>query len=122
MLKFKKTSSALQTGKEPEVPKGLWIKCDACGELLYKEDVKQNHYVCYKCGKYFRITTKKRLRMVMDKGSYEKWEEGMVSVFELMEKRNLYIQAKAELARTRLQYDLKHRMVEFYRTGSFLVK
>ena len=77
MLKFKKTSSALQTGKEPEVPKGLWIKCDACGELLYKEDVKQNHYVCYKCGKYFRITTKKRLRMVMDKGSYEKWEEGM---------------------------------------------
>lgn len=46
----------------------------------------------------------------------------MVSVFELMEKRNLYIQAKAELARTRLQYDLKHRMVEFYRTGSFLVK
>lgn len=77
MLKFKKTSSALLTGKEPKVPEGLWIKCDACGELLYKEDVKQNHYVCYKCGKYFRITTKKRLRMVVDKGSYEKWEEGM---------------------------------------------
>ncbi len=56
------------------------------------------------------------------KENEEKWEEGMVSVFELMEKRNLYIQAKAELARTRLQYDLKHRMVEFYRTGSFLVK
>ena len=54
------------------------------------------------------------------KENEEKWEEGMISVFELMEKRNLYISARAELVRTRLQYDLKHRMVEFYRTGSFL--
>ncbi len=75
MLKFKKTGSVPMSGKEPSVPEGLWIKCDGCGELLYKEDVRQNHYVCYKCGKYFRITTKKRLRMVVDKGTYEKWDE-----------------------------------------------
>lgn len=54
------------------------------------------------------------------KESEEKWEEGMLSVFELMEKRNLYITAKAELTRTRLQYDLKQRTVDFYRTGTFL--
>ena len=54
------------------------------------------------------------------KESEEKWEEGMISVFELMEKRNLYILAKAELSRTRLQYELKSRTVDFYRTGSFL--
>lgn len=77
MLKFKKTSSVPMAGKEPTVPEGLWIKCDACGELLYKEDVKQNYYRCYKCGKYFRISTRKRLRLVMDKGSYEKWDEGI---------------------------------------------
>lgn len=53
------------------------------------------------------------------KENEEKWEEGMISVFELMEKRNIYISAKAELARTRLQHDLKQRMVEFYRCGSF---
>lgn len=52
--------------------------------------------------------------------SEEKWEEGLISVFELMEKRNQYISAKAELSRTWLQYNLKHRLVEFYRTGSFL--
>lgn len=54
------------------------------------------------------------------KTNEEKWAEGMVSVFELMEQRNRYISAKTELTRTRLQYDLKHRMVTFYRTGSFL--
>lgn len=50
----------------------------------------------------------------------EKWKEGLISVFELMEKRNRYISAKAELARTRLQYDIKRRTIEFYRTGTFL--
>ncbi len=79
MLKFKKTSSVPMAGKEPTVPEGLWVKCDACGELLYKEDVKENHYICYKCGKYFRISTRKRLRLVMDKGSYEKWDEGIAN-------------------------------------------
>ncbi len=79
MLKFKKTSYIPVQGKDPQVPEGLWIKCDGCGELLYKEDVKHNHYICYKCGKYFRITTRKRLRMVADKGSYNKWEEGLTN-------------------------------------------
>lgn len=77
MLKFKKTGSVFTSAKEPTVPEGLWIKCEGCGELLYKEDVRQNHYVCYKCGKYFRVSTKKRLRMVADKGTYEKWDEGI---------------------------------------------
>lgn len=54
------------------------------------------------------------------KESEEKWEEGLISVFELMEKRNLYIGAKAELSRTWLQYDLKKRTVEFYQTGTFV--
>lgn len=77
MLKFKKTNYIAVQGKDPQVPEGLWIKCEACGEMLYKEDVKSNRYVCYKCGRYFRLTTKKRLLMVADKGSYEKWEEGL---------------------------------------------
>lgn len=80
MLKFKKTNYIQVKGKEPQVPEGLWIKCDGCGELLYKQDVKENRYICYKCGKYFRLTTKKRLQMVADKGSYEKWEEGLEQV------------------------------------------
>ena len=49
----------------------------------------------------------------------EKWAEGLISVFELMEKRNRYISAKAELSRTRLQYEIKSRMIKFYRTGTF---
>lgn len=77
MLKFKKTSYITIPKKENDIPEGMWIKCDACGELLYKEDVVNNHYSCYKCGKYFRLYTKKRLRMIADKQSFEEWDTGI---------------------------------------------
>ncbi len=77
MLKFKKTSYITIPKKENDIPEGMWIKCDACGELLYKEDVVNNHYSCYKCGKYFRLYTRKRLRMIADKQSFEEWDTGI---------------------------------------------
>ena len=45
--------------------------------ITYKEDVVHNHYSCYKCGKYFRLSTKRRLRMVADKQSFEEWDTGL---------------------------------------------
>ncbi|MDY3918522.1 MAG: acetyl-CoA carboxylase carboxyltransferase subunit alpha [Candidatus Limivivens sp.] len=83
---FKKTSylslgrnqeeKAQESGRdaeEPSVPEGLWVKCPKCGELIYKQDVIEHFYVCPKCGGYFRIKTKTRIRMVADKGSFEEW-------------------------------------------------
>lgn len=76
-VKVKKTNYITVPRKEQDIPEGMWIKCDACGELLYKEDVVHNHYSCYKCGKYFRLSTKRRLRMVADKQSFEEWDTGL---------------------------------------------
>lgn len=58
---------------EPSVPEGMWMKCPKCGKMLYKEDVIENSYVCPKCSGYFRLRTKTRIRMVVDKGSFEEW-------------------------------------------------
>ena len=63
---------------QPSVPAGVWIKCPKCGETLYKEDVVKNGYACYKCDGYFRVKTKNRLRMVVDKHSFEEWDTGML--------------------------------------------
>ena len=48
-----------------------------------------------------------------------KWEEGLVSLFELMEVRNRFIAARAEQTRTQLQYMLQQKTIRFYETGSF---
>lgn len=51
----------------------------------------------------------------------EKWKEGLISVFELMESRNRYFTARAEVIRTRLQYGIKQKTVDFFQ-GTPLVK
>lgn len=78
---FKKT--VLQdAGREKmsvRVPKGLWIKCSKCGEMVYREDVRENAYVCPKCGGYFRISARRRIKMVADEGSFQEWSAGIES-------------------------------------------
>ena len=53
------------------------------------------------------------------KESERKWEEGLISVFQLMESRNRFISAKAELTRVRLQAAITMRLENYYRTGHF---
>ena len=76
---FKKTGHIHLPGKlaEPSVPEGLWIKCPKCGETLYKDDVVSNQYVCYRCGGYFRVRARNRIRMVADPKSFEEWDRGI---------------------------------------------
>ena len=74
---FKKTAQKEEPSKAPEVPKGLWVKCPKCGEMAYKEDVVSHSYVCPKCGGYFRIKAKTRIRQVVDEGSFTEWFRGI---------------------------------------------
>lgn len=62
---------------KPDVPKGLFTKCKKCGNMVLSEEVKEKGYICPKCGEYFRIHAKTRIRMIADKGSFESWFEGM---------------------------------------------
>lgn len=61
--------------KVPSVPTGAWIKCSHCGELLFHEDVSEHSHCCPKCNYHFRINARKRLKMVLDKGSFEQWDK-----------------------------------------------
>ena len=58
-------------------------------------------------------------RLVL-KESERKWEEGLISVFQLMEARNRFIEAKAELTRVRLQMEILLNMEKYYREGKFI--
>jgi acetyl-CoA carboxylase carboxyl transferase subunit beta len=48
------------------VPEGLWSKCPACNEVLYKADLENNLEVCPKCGHHHRINARARLDMLLD--------------------------------------------------------
>ena len=77
---FKKTYTLIDTkyneireerNKEPNIPEGLWRKCNKCRQPIYVEDVKSNFYVCPKCGGYFRVHAYRRIEMLVDEGTFE---------------------------------------------------
>lgn len=65
------------TEQEPNIPQGLWRKCNKCGRPIYTEDVKNNYYICPKCNGYFRIHAYRRIEMLLDEGTFEEWDKEM---------------------------------------------
>lgn len=61
----------------PSVPEGLFVKCPECNEPVYKGDIVENNYTCPKCGGYFRIKAKTRIRMLVDAHSFKEWFMGI---------------------------------------------
>ena len=59
------------------VPDGLLRKCKKCSSIVLAEDVKNNNYICPKCGGYFRVHAYRRIEMVVDKDSFEPMFEGL---------------------------------------------
>ncbi|MCD4750013.1 MAG: acetyl-CoA carboxylase, carboxyltransferase subunit beta [Thermoanaerobaculales bacterium] len=53
------------------VPRGLWIKCDSCGAILYHKEAADNLHVCPKCDHHFRLTASQRLASLFDGDRYK---------------------------------------------------
>ena len=57
-----------------DIPIGKWLKCDNCKEIVYKETVRENMNICPNCGNYFRMHTQKRIKLMIDEGTYRKFD------------------------------------------------
>jgi acetyl-CoA carboxylase carboxyl transferase subunit beta len=68
-------------GKKDKVVKteGLWVKCEACREIVYRADVEKVSHTCPKCGNPFRLSARDRLDLLLDPGSFEERDAGLRS-------------------------------------------
>lgn len=57
----------------------MWIKCEACGKLVYYKDYKDNHYICPRCGRAFIMTPKQRFDLLFDDNSWTRFALPVVS-------------------------------------------
>jgi acetyl-CoA carboxylase carboxyl transferase subunit beta len=58
---------------------GLWIKCDGCGQIIWRKTLEEGAQVCPKCGYHFRIDAVTRLKLLFDNAEYEEFDESLVS-------------------------------------------
>jgi len=64
--------------QESRVPEGLWVKCGACKEIIYRKEVVRNLSVCTKCSFHFRVSARERLAILCDSG-WEEFDSDLVS-------------------------------------------
>ncbi len=61
-----------QGTSKKNVPEGLWSKCPSCDAVLYRSDLENNAEVCPKCGHHHRISSRRRLDLLLDgEGRFE---------------------------------------------------
>ena len=68
------------TPKKVVIAEGLWIKCDSCKEIMARAEVERAGRVCPKCHYPFRITSRERIGLLVDAGTFEEYQTGITSV------------------------------------------
>ena len=73
--KIKKREQAVNKKQSNvDIPVGKWIKCDSCKEILYKDSLRDNLHICPNCGHYFRMHIGRRLELMIDEGTYTRFD------------------------------------------------
>ena len=73
-IKKREVATAKNKKAKIDIPIGKWLKCDNCKEIVYKETVRNNMNICPNCGHYFRMHIGKRLELIIDDGTYERFD------------------------------------------------
>ncbi|MCL6465165.1 MAG: acetyl-CoA carboxylase, carboxyltransferase subunit beta [candidate division WOR-3 bacterium] len=57
----------------------LWFRCNGCGEIIYRKTLESNFYICNRCGYHFRITPDDYIKILLDEGTWEELDPGIVA-------------------------------------------
>jgi acetyl-CoA carboxylase carboxyl transferase subunit beta len=63
-----------------DIPADLWTKCESCSQLIYNKALEENLHVCPKCDFHLPLTAQERLQLTIDEGTFEEWDEELISV------------------------------------------
>ena len=78
MVWFRKEKKRFQGQPRRQAPDGLWLKCNECGEIIYRQELVRNFWVCSKCRYHFPISATHYPGILVDGGTYEEKDTGMI--------------------------------------------
>lgn len=60
-------------------PTDAWTKCPRCDHQLFNRQLERNRRVCPSCGHHFRLSAAERIELLLDSGSFEERDAGLIS-------------------------------------------
>jgi len=79
MAWFLRSKENISETQQKEMPDGLWTKCPACGEMIFKKELEENFFSCIKCNYHFRIGTKEYIDILIDNNTFNETNTNVVS-------------------------------------------
>lgn len=77
---FRKIKTGLKPQKKREIPDNLWIKCDGCGEILYRKELRKSDMVCVHCNHHFYLSPSERIALITDADSFKEMDAELHSI------------------------------------------
>jgi acetyl-CoA carboxylase carboxyl transferase subunit beta len=77
--KKKKYATIPTEAAKNDVPEGIMTKCPSCKTIMYTKELKKNLKVCLHCGYHLSMNSKERISTFLDEGSFEEFDEFMIS-------------------------------------------
>jgi len=77
--KPKSATTNIHPQRRKGVPDGQWVKCEDCGEIIYKKTLDENFKVCPKCNFHFTLSAYERVNQFVEENSFEEFDKDMKS-------------------------------------------
>ena len=77
--KKKKYATIPSEKANQDVPEGIMMKCPSCKVIKYSKEIMKNDKVCPKCNYHHPMNAKERINSILDEGSFEEYDRGMIS-------------------------------------------
>lgn len=77
---FNKKKKGIASTEKKVIPDGLWVKCEQCGEIIYRPELQKRMFVCHKCNYHFRVTSKEFREYYFDKDSFQELDQNIQPV------------------------------------------
>jgi acetyl-CoA carboxylase carboxyl transferase subunit beta len=71
MVDHPNSKASPKTPRRRDIPKGLWTKCEDCGDIIYNKALEENLKVCPKCDYHFTLGAHERIGIMVDAESFK---------------------------------------------------
>jgi acetyl-CoA carboxylase carboxyl transferase subunit beta len=97
---FKKKVKA-KPEEKLQLPKDLWVKCETCGEILYRKELEKNLWICPRCSFHFRINCRNYITLLLDNATLQE-HDGKLEAIDPLEFPEYKKKLKSSIEKTNM--------------------